>query len=69
MAHLHIIRVAYRAARTTAVLLSLVAPGLITGCAAMDDPQSGRVADSNGNLVPDTSSQMPTITVVPYGYW
>jgi len=35
----------------------------------MDDPQSGRVADSNGNLVPDTSSQMPTITVVPYGYW
>lgn len=59
---------AYRAARTAAVLLSLTAPVLLAGCAAMDQPQSDRMADSNGARVP-ASAQSPLAHGYPYGYW
>ena len=65
---MHITRSAYRAARTTAVLLALAAPVLVAGCAAVDQPQSGRVADSNGTRVP-ASSDSPLSNGFPYGYW
>jgi hypothetical protein len=67
--HMPIARPAFRAVRSTAVLLTLVAPLFVAGCAAVDQPQNGRVADSNGNSVPSTGAPAALSNGYPFGYW
>lgn len=66
MTHRYTTRPAVRAVRTAAVLLTLVAPLLVAGCAGTDS--ANRVADSNGNSVPNATAA-PLHNGYPFGYW
>jgi hypothetical protein len=60
---------AVRAARTAAVLLALVAPVLVMGCAAQDPPQTGHVTDSSGSSVPGNGPATPLPNGFAFGWY
>jgi hypothetical protein len=59
---------ALRAVRTSAALLTLIAPLLVAGCAGVDPSQTDHVADNSGSSVPNASAS-PVKNGYPFGYW